>query len=83
MTCRMRSTSSKRKSRRGHHRSNTLTLIRDKNSNVMMPMHRMDYRTGIYKGRQVIEKKNKNEEVSDTKQTEIVQESPSQDKQKK
>ena len=48
---------SKRNMRRSHHGINTLNIIEDKDSGEPRLSHKMDLSTGMYKGRQIIKKK--------------------------
>tara|TARA_Y100000590_G_C15496354_1_gene929811 strand:+ start:365 stop:556 length:192 start_codon:yes stop_codon:yes gene_type:complete len=52
---------SKRNMRRSHHALKNVNIIEDKDSGEARISHRIDSSTGMYKGRLVIEKKNKSE----------------------
>ena len=52
---------SKRNMRRSHHALINVNIIEDKDSGEARISHRIDSSTGMYKGRLVIEKKNKSE----------------------
>ena len=68
MSVRMRHTSSHSKNRRSHHALTGTTIVTDKeNGNLRLP-HRLDEKTGMYKGIQIVSKKDmKKEEVKDKK----------------
>ena len=50
---------SRRNMRRSHHSLRTINIIEDKNSGESRISHRIDLSTGMYKGRLVINPKNK------------------------
>ena len=50
---------SKRNMRRSHHSLKEINIIEDKNSGEARISHRIDLSTGMYKGRQIINPKNK------------------------
>tara|TARA_B100000579_G_C22143942_1_gene537789 strand:+ start:147 stop:338 length:192 start_codon:yes stop_codon:yes gene_type:complete len=52
---------SKRNMRRSHDSIKSVNIIEDKESGEPRLSHRIDLSTGIYKGRQVLKKKNKND----------------------
>ena len=52
---------SKRNMRRSHNAINSLNIIEDKDSGEPRLSHRMDLSTGMYKGRQIIKKKESKE----------------------
>jgi ribosomal protein L32 len=64
----MRHTSSHSKNRRSHHALMATTIVTDKeNGNLRLP-HRLDEKTGMYKGIQIVSKKDmKKEEDKDKK----------------
>ena len=53
--------------RRSHHRAGTQLFAEDKKSGELRRPHHMDISTGMYRGKQIIVKKVKEEESSDTK----------------
>ena len=48
---------SRRDKRRSHHRIKIVNVIEDKKSGEFRLSHHMDLKTGLYKGRQVVEPK--------------------------
>ena len=48
---------SKRDKRRSHHRIKSVNIIEDKKSGEFRLSHHVDLKTGIYKGRQVFDRK--------------------------
>tara|TARA_B100001029_G_C14748049_1_gene279147 strand:- start:355 stop:546 length:192 start_codon:yes stop_codon:yes gene_type:complete len=52
---------SKRNMRRSHDSIKSVNIIEDKESGEPRLSHRIDLSTGFYKGRQVLKKKNKND----------------------
>jgi len=48
---------SKRDQRRSHHKIKNVNIIEDKKSGEYRLSHHVDFKTGIYKGRQVFEPK--------------------------
>ena len=48
---------SRKKMRRSHHRLNSLNIIEDKKSGEYRLSHHLDLKTGLYKGRQVLDPK--------------------------
>ena len=54
-----KTTPSKRNMRRSHHSLKKINIIEDKNSGEARVSHRIDLSTGMYKGRQIINPKNK------------------------
>ena len=52
---------SKRNMRRSHDSIKSVNIIEDKESGEPRLSHRIDLSTGIYKGRHVLKKKNKND----------------------
>ena len=68
MSVRMRHTSSHSKNRRSHHALTGTTIVTDaKSGNLRLP-HRLDEKTGMYKGIQIVSKKEMHrEEVKDKK----------------
>ena len=68
MSVRMRHTSSHSKNRRSHHALTGTTIVTDaKTGNLRLP-HRLDEKTGMYKGIQIVSKKEMHkEELKDKK----------------
>tara|TARA_Y100000588_G_C13883341_1_gene765480 strand:- start:24 stop:215 length:192 start_codon:yes stop_codon:yes gene_type:complete len=56
-----KTTPSKRNMRRSHDSLKYVNIIEDKDSGEPRLSHRIDLSTGIYKGRQVLKKKNKSD----------------------
>jgi large subunit ribosomal protein L32 len=77
-----KTTPSKRNMRRSHHKAGTQSFAEDKKSGELRRPHHMDLSTGMYRGKQIIIKKTKNEESSETatpvdnKETNKIIESP-------
>ena len=61
-----KTTPSKRNMRRSHHRAGTQLFAEDKKSGELRRPHHMDLSTGMYRGKQIIVKKVKKEELSET-----------------
>jgi large subunit ribosomal protein L32 len=61
-----KTTPSKRNMRRSHHRAGTQSFAEDKKSGELRRPHHMDLSTGMYRGKQIILKKVKNEESQET-----------------
>ncbi len=61
-----KTTPSKRNMRRSHHRAGTQSFTEDKKSGELRRPHHMDLSTGMYRGKQIIVKKVKKEEPSET-----------------
>ena len=61
-----KTTPSKRNMRRSHHRAGTQSFAEDKKSGELRRPHHMDLSTGMYRGKQIIVKKVKKEESSET-----------------
>ena len=61
-----KTTPSKRNMRRSHHRAGTQLFVEDKKSGELRRPHHMDLSTGMYRGKQIIVKKVKKEELSET-----------------
>ena len=61
-----KTTPSKRNMRRSHHRAGTQSFAEDKKSGELRRPHHMDLSTGMYRGKQIILKKVKNEELQET-----------------
>ena len=61
-----KTTPSKRNMRRSHHRAGTQLFAEDKKSGELRRPHHMDLSTGMYRGKQIIVKKVKKEESSET-----------------
>ncbi len=77
MSVRMRHTSSHTKNRRSHHALSSANLVTDKNSGVLRQPHRLDESTGMYRGIQIVSKKEmkkeqKKEEVKARRKREHV-----------
>ena len=66
-----KTTPSKRNMRRSHHRAGTQSFAEDKKSGELRRPHHMDLSTGMYRGKQIIVKKVKKEESSETDTTVI------------
>ena len=52
-----KTTKSKRNQRRSHHRVSPVNIIEDKKSGEYRLSHHLDLKTGMYKGRQVLDPK--------------------------
>ena len=61
-----KTTPSKRNMRRSHHRAGSQLFAEDKKSGELRRPHHMDLSTGMYRGKQIILKKVKKEESSET-----------------
>ena len=61
-----KTTPSKRNMRRSHHRAGTQSFAEDKKSGELRRPHHIDLSTGMYRGKQIIVKKVKKEESSET-----------------
>jgi large subunit ribosomal protein L32 len=61
-----KTTPSKRNMRRSHHRAGTQSFAEDKKSGELRRPHHMDLSTGMYRGKQIIIKKVKKEESTDS-----------------
>ena len=61
-----KTTPSKRNMRRSHHRAGTQSFAEDKKSGELRRPHHMDLSTGMYRGKQIIIKKTKKEEPTET-----------------
>ena len=61
-----KTTPSKRNMRRSHHRAGTQSFAEDKKSGELRRPHHMDLSTGMYRGKQIIVKKVKKDDSSDT-----------------
>ena len=61
-----KTTPSKRNMRRSHHRAGMQSFAEDKKSGELRRPHHMDLSTGMYRGKQIIVKKVKKEESSET-----------------
>ena len=61
-----KTTPSKRNMRRSHHSAGTQSFAEAKKSGELRRPHHMDLSTGMYRGKQIIIKKTKKEEVSET-----------------
>ena len=70
-----KTTPSKRNMRRSHHRAGTQLFAEDKKSGELRRPHHIDLSTGMYRGKQIIIKKPKKEDTSETS-TPSTEESP-------
>ena len=61
-----KTTPSKRNMRRSHHSAGTQSFAEDKKSGELRRPHHIDLSTGMYRGKQILVKKPKKEEVSET-----------------
>ncbi len=61
-----KTTPSKRNMRRSHHRAGTHLFTEDKKSGELRRPHHMDLSTGMYRGKQILVKKVKKEESSES-----------------
>jgi len=61
-----KTTPSKRNMRRSHHRAGTQSFAEDKKSGELRRPHHIDLSTGMYRGKQIIVKKAKKEEPTET-----------------
>ena len=52
--------------RRSHHRAGTQLFVEDKKSGELRRPHHIDLSTGMYRGKQILVKKPKKEEVAET-----------------
>ena len=52
-----KTSNSKKKMRRSHHKLSSVNIIEDKKSGEYRLSHHLDLKTGMYKGRQVIDPK--------------------------
>jgi ribosomal protein L32 len=57
MSVRMRHTSSHSKNRRSHHALTANSIVADKESGALRLPHRLDETTGMYRGKQILPKK--------------------------
>ncbi len=57
MSVRMRHTSSHTKNRRSHHALENMNIVTDKESGALRLPHRIDETTGVYRGKQIVTKK--------------------------
>ena len=55
--------------RRSHHRAGTQLFAEDKKSGELRRPHHIDLSTGMYRGKQILVKKSKKEEVAETTAT--------------
>ena len=55
--------------RRSHHSAGTQSFAEDKKSGELRRPHHIDLSTGMYRGKQILVKKPKKEEVADTAAT--------------
>ena len=61
-----KTTPSKRNMRRSHHRAGTQSFAEDKKSGELRRPHHIDLSTDMYRGKQIILKKVKKEELQET-----------------
>ena len=61
-----KTTPSKRNMRRSHHRGGTQMFAEDKKSGELRRPHHIDLSTGMYRGKQILVKKQKKEDVAET-----------------
>ena len=61
-----KTTPSKRNMRRSHHRAGTQSFAEDKKSGELRRPHHIDLSTGMYRGKQIILKKAKKENTSES-----------------
>ena len=61
-----KTTPSKRNMRRSHHRAGIKSFAEDKKSGELRRPHHIDLSTGMYRGKQILVKKPKKEEVAET-----------------
>ncbi len=59
-----KTTPSKRNMRRSHHKAGTQSFAEDKKSGELRRPHHIDISTGMYRGKQIIAKKVKKEEIN-------------------
>ena len=59
-----KTTPSKRNMRRSHHSAGTQSFAEDKKSGELRRPHHIDLSTGMYRGKQIVLKKAKKEEIS-------------------
>lgn len=57
MSVRMRHTSSHTRNRRSHHALKNKLIVKDKESGALRLPHRLDESTGMYRGKQILPKK--------------------------
>ena len=67
MSVRMRHTSSHTKNRRSHHALKNRVIVKDKESGALRLPHRLDESTGMYRGKQILPKKEVKAEAKDHK----------------
>jgi large subunit ribosomal protein L32 len=67
MSIRMRHTSSHTRNRRSHHALKNRVIVKDKESGALRLPHRLDETTGMYRGKQILPKKEVKAEVKDHK----------------
>lgn len=65
MSVRMRHTSSHTKNRRSHHALKNQVIVTDKESGALRLPHRLDETTGMYRGKQIVAKKEVKEKRKD------------------
>ena len=61
-----KTTPSKRNMRRSHHRAGTQLFAEDKKSGELRRPHHIDLSTGMYRGKQILVKKQKKEDITET-----------------
>ncbi len=67
MSVRMRHTSGHTRNRRSHHALKDRVIVKDKESGALRLPHRLDETTGMYRGKQIIAKKEVKEKAKDHK----------------
>lgn len=67
MSIRMRHTSSHTRNRRSHHALKNRVVLTDKDSGALRLPHRLDESTGMYRGKQILPKKEVKAETKDHK----------------
>lgn len=67
MSVRMRHTSGHTRNRRSHHALKDRVIVKDKESGALRLPHRLDETTGMYRGKQIVAKKEVKEKAKDHK----------------
>ena len=84
MSVRMRHTSSHTKNRRSHHALKATNIVADKESGALRLPHTIDETTGMYRGKQIVTKKEVKEKgkkkIARTKKHEDVKNGPNTNK---
>jgi len=62
--------------RRSHHRAGTQTFAEDKKSGELRRPHHIDLSTGMYRGKQILVKKPKKDDVAETAAPANAEEAP-------